>query len=56
MTGDRQAKEAMLDVKDERQYAPGSLLERFEKQVGDVQLIRGKEKQREIYTAVGEGT
>ena len=52
MTSDRQTKEAMLNVKDERQYAPGSLLERFEKQVGYVQLIRGKEKQREIYTEV----
>ena len=56
MTGDGQAKEAMLDVKDERQYAPGSLLERFEKQDGGVQLIRGREKQREIVTATGEGT
>ena len=56
MTGDRQAKEAMLDVKEERQYAPGSLLERFEQQDGGVQLIRGREKQREIVTATGEGT
>ena len=56
MTGDGQAKEAMLDVKDERQYAPGSLLERFEKQDGGVQLIRDREKQREIVTATSEGT
>ena len=56
MTGDRQAKEAMLEVKDERQYAPGSLLERFEKQDGGVQLIRGRERQIEIVTAIGEGT
>ena len=56
MTGDRSAKEAMLDVKEERRYAPGSRPERFEKQDGGVQLILGREKQREIITTVREGT
>lgn len=56
LTGDRQAKEPMLDVGEERQYAPGSLLERVEKQDGGSHPIIEREKKREVVAAVGEGT
>lgn len=56
MTGDRQAKEPMLEVGEERQYAPGSLLERVERQDGGSRPIIDREKRREIIAPVGEGT
>ncbi|CAF9922548.1 hypothetical protein IMSHALPRED_005697 [Imshaugia aleurites] len=56
MTGNRQAKEPMLDVGEERRYAPGSLLERAERQDGGSYPIIEREKKREIIAAVGEGT
>ena len=56
MTGDRQAKEPMLAVGQERRYAPGSLLERVEMQDGGSHLIIEREKKREVIAAVGEGT
>lgn len=53
MTGDRQTKESMPGVVEERQYAPGSLLERIERQDGGSHPTM--EKKRDIFTAVGEG-
>ena len=54
MTGDRQVKEPMLDVGGERQYAPGSLLERVERSDGGSHPIVEREKKGEIFTAAGE--
>ena len=51
MTGDRQTKEPMPNVGEERQYAPGSLLERIERQDGGSHPTM--EKKRDIFTAVG---
>lgn len=56
MTGDRQAKEPMLDVRKERQYAPGSLLERVERQDGDPRPIIERETRREVMEPAGKGT
>lgn len=56
MTGIRQAKEPMLDVGEERQYAPGSLLERVERQDGGSFPTIEMEKKREIIAAMGKGT
>ncbi len=56
MTGNRQAKEPMLDVGQERQYAPGSLLEQVERQDEGSHPIIDREKKRNIRAAVGEGT
>ena len=52
MTGDRQIEELMPDVGEERQYAPGSLLERIERQDGGSHPTM--EKKRDVFTAVGE--
>lgn len=56
MTGDRQAKEPMLDAGEERWYAPGSLLERVERRDGGSHPIDESKKKREIIAAVGGGT
>jgi len=48
MTGDRQAKAPMLDVEEDSQYAPGSLLERVEKHDGLARPIIEREKRREM--------
>ena len=55
VTGDRQAKEPMLDVGEKSQYAPGSLLERVERKDGSSRPIIEREKRREIIAIVGEG-
>ncbi|KAL9065743.1 MAG: hypothetical protein Q9161_008027 [Pseudevernia consocians] len=52
----RQAKEPMLDVGQERQYASGSLLERAERRDGGFHPIVEWEKKKEILAAVGEST
>lgn len=54
MTGDRQAKEPMLDVGEDRQFAPGSLLERVERQDGGSHPIMERDKKKKIFTAVDE--
>ena len=55
-TGNRQAKEPMLNVGQERQYAPGSLLERVKRQDQGSHPIIDREKNGETRAAVGEGT
>ncbi|CAD6593191.1 MAG: hypothetical protein ASARMPRED_007149 [Alectoria sarmentosa] len=55
VTGHRQAKEPMLDVGEESQYAPGSLLERVERKDGNSRPIIEREKRREIIATVVEG-
>lgn len=52
----RQAKEPMLDVGQELQYASGSLLERAERQDRGFHSIIEREKKREILAAVGKET
>ena len=54
MTRSRQAKEPMLDVGEDRRYAPGSLLEHFERH-GVSHSVGEKEKKRENSAAVGKG-
>ena len=54
MTRSRQAKGPMLDVGEDRQYAPGSLLEHVERH-GGFHSIDEKEKKRDISAAVGKG-
>ncbi len=53
MTGDREAKEPMLDVSEESNYAPGSLLDCAEKHDGGPRPNIRREKWREVKAAVG---
>lgn len=56
MTGDREARAPMLDVAEDSQYVPGSLLERVEKhEGGPSRPIIEREKRREVKAPVGEG-
>lgn len=55
MTGDREAKAPMLDVTEESNYAPGSLLDRVEKHDGRSRPAVQRENRREVKAAVGEG-
>lgn len=48
MMGDRLAKGPMLNIGEERQYAPGSLLDRVERRNGGSHPIIEREKKREI--------
>lgn len=54
-TGDRQAKAPMLDVKEESNYAPGSLLHRAEERDGGPRPVIERDKRREVNAAVGKG-
>ena len=55
MTGDRTAKAPMLDVGEESQYKPGSLLDRVERSEGGPMPVIEREKRREVSVGVGEG-
>ncbi|MCJ1303022.1 hypothetical protein MMC08_005828 [Hypocenomyce scalaris] len=55
MNGDRQAKEAMLDVGEASIYAPGSLLANVEKPAGEERVMRERVEGREVSVPVGEG-
>ncbi|KAI4132769.1 MAG: hypothetical protein LQ347_002452 [Umbilicaria vellea] len=55
MTGDRQAKEPMLDLRELSIYAPGSLLARAEKRVGEERAARERVEGREVSIPIGEG-
>ena len=55
MTGDRTAKAPMLDVGEESQYKPGSLLDRVERSEGGPGPVIEREKRREVSVGVGEG-
>lgn len=55
-TGNRQAKELMLNAGEELQYAPGSLLGRVERQDGRSHQIGERETKREMNAAVDEDT
>lgn len=55
MTGNRQAKEPMLDINEPSNYAPGSLLDRIERNDGSPKPIIERNKGREMNTRVGEG-
>ena len=57
MTGSRTAKEPMLDVAEQSEFAKGSLLERVEREQGrgaEGPVIE-REKRREVDVKVGEG-
>ena len=55
MTGDRQAKEPMLDVSEPSIYAPGSLLAQAEKHMGEERAVRERVGGREVSIPMGEG-
>ena len=55
MTGDRQARAPMLDLAEPSDYAPGSLLERVERQDGSPRPVVDRTKRREFNAPVGEG-
>ena len=58
MTGSRTAKEPMLDVAEQSEFAKGSLLERVEREQGrrgEEGPVIEREKRREVDVKVGEG-
>ncbi|KAI9791353.1 MAG: hypothetical protein M1833_001544 [Piccolia ochrophora] len=55
MTGDRQAREPMLNVSERSNFAPGSLLAHVEHETGSGGPVIDREERREVTVNVGEG-
>jgi len=55
VTGDRNAREPMLDVSEESRFAPGSLLAHVEQHTCSSGPVLEREKRTEVNAAVGEG-
>ena len=54
-TGDRRAKEPMLDMSEPSKYAPGSLLAQVERQMGEERAVRDRMGGREVWMPMGDG-